>query len=43
MWDDNWRKLIAGSKFKQWKTFGTFKKGRIASPGPWKSRLVPEH
>jgi hypothetical protein len=30
LWDDNWRKLIAGSKFKKWKTFGTFKKGRIA-------------
>jgi hypothetical protein len=30
LWDDNWRKLIAGSKFKQWKDFGTFKKGRIA-------------
>jgi hypothetical protein len=29
MWDDNWKKLIAGSKFKQWPGFGTFKKGRI--------------
>jgi len=29
MWDDNWRKMIAGSKFKEWKDFGTFKKGRI--------------
>ncbi len=29
MWDDNWNKMIAGSKFKQWPGFGTFKKGRI--------------
>lgn len=30
MWDDNWKKMIAGSKFKQWKDFGTYNKGRIA-------------
>lgn len=30
MWDDNWRQLIAGSKFKDMPDFGTFKKGRIA-------------
>ncbi|MEP7144747.1 MAG: DUF1080 domain-containing protein [Ferruginibacter sp.] len=29
MWDDNWKKLIAGSKFKSMPDFGTFKKGRI--------------
>jgi Domain of Unknown Function (DUF1080). len=29
MWDDNWRKMIAGSKFKAWPDFGTFKKGHI--------------
>ena len=29
MWDENWNKMIAGSKFKQWPGFGTFKKGRI--------------
>lgn len=29
MWDDNWNKMLAGSKFKQWPGFGTFKKGRI--------------
>lgn len=29
MWDDNWRALIAGSKFKDMKAFGTIKKGRI--------------
>lgn len=30
MWDDNWKKLIAGSKFKRWPGFGTFTIGRIA-------------
>ena len=29
MWDDNWNKMIAASKFKQWPGFGTFKKGKI--------------
>lgn len=29
LWDDNWRSMIAGSKFKQWPDFGTFKTGRI--------------
>jgi hypothetical protein len=29
MWDDNWRKMIAGSKFKAWPDFGTFKRGHI--------------
>ena len=29
MWDDNWRKMVAGSKFKAWPDFGLFKKGRI--------------
>ena len=29
MWDDNWNKMIANSKFKQWPGFGTSKKGRI--------------
>ena len=29
LWDDNWKKLIAGSKFKAMPDFGTFKKGRI--------------
>lgn len=29
MWDDNWKKMIAGSKFKSMKDFGTFNKGRI--------------
>lgn len=30
MWDDNWKKMLAGSKFKQWSDFGTFKSGKIA-------------
>ncbi len=30
MWDDNWKKLIAGSKFSSMPDFGTFKKGHIA-------------
>ena len=29
MWDDNWKKMVAGSKFKEWPGFGTFKKGKI--------------
>jgi Domain of Unknown Function (DUF1080) len=29
MWDDNWNKMVAASKFKEWPGFGTFKKGRI--------------
>lgn len=29
MWDDNWKQMIAKSKFKQWKDFGTYKKGKI--------------
>ena len=29
MWDDNWRKMIAASKFKAWPDFGTYKKGKI--------------
>jgi len=30
MWDDNWKKMVAGSKFKEWPAFGTFKSGKIA-------------
>jgi hypothetical protein len=29
LWDDNWKKMIAGSKFKQWAGFGTFSKGKL--------------
>lgn len=30
MWDDNWKKLMAGTKFEKMPGFGTYKKGRIA-------------
>lgn len=30
LWDDNWSKLVAGSKFANWEGFGTFRKGRIS-------------
>lgn len=26
MWDDNWKKMIAASKFKEWPGFGTLRK-----------------
>ncbi len=29
-WDDNWRDMIAKSKFKNSKEFGTYKKGKLA-------------
>ena len=29
LWDDAWKQLVAGSKFKQWPEFATFKSGRI--------------
>lgn len=30
LWDENYKKLIAGSKFGTWNDFGTFKSGKIA-------------
>jgi hypothetical protein len=30
LWDENWKKLVMGSKFVSWPAFGTFKSGRIA-------------
>ena len=30
LWDENWKQLIAESKFKKWPGFGTFNSGRIA-------------
>ena len=30
MWDDNWKNLIAGSKFAKWEGFGTYQTGKIA-------------
>jgi len=29
LWDDNWKQLIAGSKFKAMPDFGKFKSGKI--------------
>ena len=30
LWDENWKNLIAGSKFAKWENYGTFKSGKIA-------------
>ena len=30
LWDENWKNLIAGSKFATWAGFGTYQKGKIA-------------
>ncbi len=30
VWDENWKGLIAGSKFAKWQGFGTYKTGKIA-------------
>lgn len=30
LWNDNWKTLIAGSKFATWADWGTFKKGKIS-------------
>lgn len=30
MWDENWKKMIAGSKFASWPGFGTYQSGKIA-------------
>lgn len=30
LWDDNWKKLVAGSKFSKMPDFGKFRKGHIA-------------
>lgn len=30
MWDNNWKAMVAGSKFKSMPGFGTYKKGKIA-------------
>jgi Domain of Unknown Function (DUF1080) len=29
LWDDKWKSLVAGSKFKRWPDFGTFQSGKI--------------
>jgi hypothetical protein len=33
MWGDDWRKMIAATKFSAWPGFGTFKKGHISFQG----------
>ncbi len=30
LWDDSWKNLVAGSKFKSMPAFGTYRKGKIA-------------
>jgi hypothetical protein len=30
LWDDNWKQMIANSKFKEWSAFGTVKSGKIS-------------
>ena len=30
LWDENWKNLIAGSKFAKWENWGTYKSGKIA-------------
>jgi hypothetical protein len=29
LWNEDWKKMVAGSKFKEWPAFGTFKAGRF--------------
>lgn len=29
LWDDNWKKRVSGSKFREWPDFATFKSGHI--------------
>jgi len=29
LWNEEWKTMVAGSKFKQWPAFGTFRTGRI--------------
>lgn len=29
LWDENWKKMVAASKFTEWPGFGTFRKGKI--------------
>ncbi|MCX2473919.1 DUF1080 domain-containing protein [Pedobacter sp. MC2016-05] len=30
LWDENWKNLIAGSKFAKWENWGTYRSGKIA-------------
>lgn len=29
MWDESWNKMVTASKFREWKDFATFKKGKL--------------
>jgi hypothetical protein len=29
LWNDEWKKMVSGSKFKKWNDFGTFKSGHV--------------
>jgi hypothetical protein len=33
LWNDDWKRLVAGTKFKAWPDFGTFHQGHIALQG----------
>ena len=39
-WTDEWIKLIANSKFNQWSSFGTFKRGHISFQGTESGKLL---
>jgi hypothetical protein len=39
MWNDQWRDMIAHSKFTEWPGFGTFKKGHISFQGTENGKL----
>jgi hypothetical protein len=40
MWNDNWRQMIAATKFTAWPDFGTFKKGHISFQGTEYGKLL---
>jgi hypothetical protein len=42
-WNDDWRKLVAQSKFAQWADFGTFKTGHISIQGTEDKGELPIH
>jgi hypothetical protein len=42
-WNDDWRKLIAHTKFAQWPDFGTFKSGHISLQGTEDKGELPIH
>ena len=40
LWDDNWKKLTAATKFSAWADFGIFKKGHISFQGTEYGKLL---